>query len=103
MSAKQHIELLSPAGSFESLQAAINGGANAIYFGVEQLNMRTKSSNSFTLEDIKEIKLVDQLGRSSKLMINKEIHLEGYKNGIYFMIIRMNSGNTIVRKIIMFK
>jgi U32 family peptidase len=55
MRAKQHIELLSPAGSFESLQAAINGGADAIYFGVEQLNMRTKSSNSFTLEDIKEI------------------------------------------------
>lgn len=49
------IELLSPAGSFECLQAAINGGADSIYFGVEQLNMRAKSINSFLIEDIKKI------------------------------------------------
>lgn len=49
------IELLSPAGSFECLQAAINAGADAIYFGVEQLNMRTRSSNSFSINDIEEI------------------------------------------------
>lgn len=49
------IELLSPAGSFDSLQAAINAGANAIYFGVEQLNMRTRSAGTFTIDDIKEI------------------------------------------------
>ena len=52
---KQTIELLSPAGSFDSLQAAINAGANAIYFGVEQLNMRTRSAGTFTIEDIKEV------------------------------------------------
>ena len=55
MKKKSNIELLAPAGSFESLQAAINAGADAVYFGVEQLNMRTISSNAFTLEDIKEI------------------------------------------------
>ncbi|TZF82635.1 U32 family peptidase [Pedobacter sp. BS3] len=49
------VELLSPAGSFECLQAAINAGADAIYFGVEQLNMRAKSVNSFSVQDIKEI------------------------------------------------
>jgi U32 family peptidase len=49
------IELLAPVGSFESLQAAINAGADAIYFGVEQLNMRAKSINSFSVEDLKEI------------------------------------------------
>ncbi len=49
------VELLSPAGSFESLQAAFNGGADVIYFGVEQLNMRTRSSNSFLIGDLKEI------------------------------------------------
>jgi len=49
------IELLSPAGSFDSLQAAIKAGANAIYFGVEQLNMRTRSAGTFTIDDIKEI------------------------------------------------
>jgi U32 family peptidase len=49
------VELLSPAGSFDSIQAAINAGADAIYFGVEQLNMRTRSSNSFSIEDIEEV------------------------------------------------
>lgn len=52
MKEKKRIEILSPAGSFDSMQAAINAGADAIYFGVEQLNMRTVSSKTFTLEDI---------------------------------------------------
>ncbi len=46
---------MSPAGSWESLQAAIQGGANSIYFGIEQLNMRARSSNNFTLKDLVEI------------------------------------------------
>lgn len=49
------IELLAPAGSFECLTAAINAGADAVYFGVEQLNMRARSVNAFSLKDIKEI------------------------------------------------
>ena len=49
------IELMAPAGSFEALQSAIQGGANSVYFGVEQLNMRTKSTHNFTLEDLPEI------------------------------------------------
>ncbi|HJW16162.1 MAG TPA: peptidase U32 family protein, partial [Flavisolibacter sp.] len=49
------IELLSPVGSFECLHAAINAGADSIYFGVEQLNMRARSVNAFTIKDIKEI------------------------------------------------
>ena len=53
---KKEIELLSPAGSFESLHAAIQAGANAVYFGVEQLNMRAKSINSFALSDLAQIK-----------------------------------------------
>lgn len=53
---KQEIELLSPVGSFESLHAAIQAGADAIYFGVEQLNMRAKSINSFSLNDLPYIK-----------------------------------------------
>lgn len=47
--------LLAPVGSFESLHAAIRGGADAIYFGVEQLNMRTKSIPTITIEDIAEV------------------------------------------------
>lgn len=49
------IELLAPAGSFESLMAAIHAGADAVYFGVAQLNMRAKSINSFRIEDLEEI------------------------------------------------
>ena len=52
---KKQIEIMSPAGSWESLQAAIQGGANSVYFGIEQLNMRAKSSNNFTLKDLVEI------------------------------------------------
>ncbi|MCB0650304.1 MAG: U32 family peptidase [Saprospiraceae bacterium] len=49
------IELMAPAGSFEALQAAIDNGADSVYFGIEQLNMRARSSINFTLEDLKEI------------------------------------------------
>jgi U32 family peptidase len=52
---KRSIELMSPAGSYEALMAAINAGCNSVYFGVEQLNMRARSSNNFTLEDLKKI------------------------------------------------
>ncbi len=53
---KKEIELLAPVGSFESLHAAIQAGVNAVYFGVEQLNMRAKSINSFALSDLAQIK-----------------------------------------------
>ena len=49
------IEIMAPAGSWQSLHAAIQGGANSVYFGIEQLNMRAKSSNNFTLKDLVEI------------------------------------------------
>ncbi len=52
MSTKQHIELMAPAGSFESMQAALDNGADSIYFGVEQLNMRARASINFTLDDL---------------------------------------------------
>lgn len=51
----RNIELMAPAGSYESLMAAINAGANSVYFGIEQLNMRAKSSNNFTIKDLKNI------------------------------------------------
>ena len=52
---KEDIEIMAPVGSFESLMAAIQGGADSIYFGIEQLNMRSRSSNNFTTEDLKTI------------------------------------------------
>jgi len=55
MGTTQKIELMAPAGNFESLQAAIQNGADSVYFGVEQLNMRARASINFTLEDVSEI------------------------------------------------
>ena len=52
---KNLIEIMAPAGSFESLEAAIKAGADSVYFGVTQLNMRARASANFTLEDMKEI------------------------------------------------
>lgn len=49
------IELMAPAGSFEALQAAIDNGADSVYFGVAQLNMRARSSINFTIDDLYEI------------------------------------------------
>jgi len=49
------VELLSPAGDFESLAAAIKGGANSIYFGIKWLNMRAGGAKNFDITDMKEI------------------------------------------------
>ncbi len=50
-----NIEVMAPVGSYEALMAAIKGGCNSIYFGIEQLNMRARSSNNFTTEDLADI------------------------------------------------
>lgn len=46
---------MAPVGSYESLHAAIEAGADAVYFGIEGLNMRSRSSNNFTLDDLHSI------------------------------------------------
>ena len=55
MTLTNKIELMAPAGNFESLQAALDNGCDSVYFGVEQLNMRARSTVNFTIEDLKEI------------------------------------------------
>ena len=57
MKKREEFELLAPAGSYESLTAAAQGGADAIYFGIEQLNMRARSSANFTIDDLPAIVL----------------------------------------------
>ncbi|MGY5850154.1 peptidase U32 family protein [Salegentibacter sp. F14] len=52
---KTKMELMAPAGNFESLQAALDNGADSVYFGVDQLNMRARASINFTMEDLPEI------------------------------------------------
>ena len=55
MTKSGRIELMAPAGDFTSLQAALDNGADSIYFGVEQLNMRARASMNFTISDLPEI------------------------------------------------
>jgi putative protease len=61
---RNEIEIMAPAGSYESLMAAVQGGADSVYFGVEQLNMRAASSNNFTLDDLRKI---SQICKENKL------------------------------------
>lgn len=68
---RKDIEIMAPVGCYESLMAAINAGANSVYFGVEQLNMRSKSSNNFTLDDLRNIaSICFQNGVKSYLTLN---------------------------------
>ncbi|MEL4307125.1 peptidase U32 family protein [Joostella sp. CR20] len=70
-----HIELMAPAGNFESLQAALVNGADSIYFGVEQLNMRARASINFTIDDLPEIaKRCTQKGVRTYLTLNTIIY-----------------------------
>ena len=53
---KSKIEIMAPVGSYEALMAAMNAACDSVYFGIEQLNMRARSSINFTIEDLKEIR-----------------------------------------------
>lgn len=52
---RNDFEIMAPVGSYESLYAAIDAGADAVYFGIEGLNMRARSSNNFTIDDLHNI------------------------------------------------
>lgn len=70
-------ELMAPAGSYESLRAAIEAGADAVYFGVGSLNMRAHSANHFGLNDLREIaELSKAKGVRSYLTVNTIIYGE---------------------------
>lgn len=71
------IEIMSPVGSYESLMAAIEAGANSVYFGVGQLNMRSASANNFTLDDLKRIcEIAKQNNVKTYLTLNTVIYDE---------------------------
>ena len=77
---REDIEIMAPAGSYESLMAAIQGGADSVYFGVENLNMRAASSNNFTLKDLRKIvALCTGNGMKSYLTLNVVIYDEEVK------------------------
>ena len=70
-------EIMAPVGSRESLAAAIQAGADSIYFGIESLNMRARSASTFTVNDLREIaQICDKHGIKSYLTINTIIYDE---------------------------
>lgn len=98
MSKDNRIELMAPAGDFASLQAAIDNGADSVYFGVEQLNMRARSTINFEIKDLYEIKkrckeknirtylTLNTIVYDHDLSIVKKLLLEVKKNGITAVI-----------------
>lgn len=72
---RSDFEIMAPVGSYESLSAAINAGADAVYFGVEGLNMRSKSSVNFTLDDLHNIsEICTRAGVKSYLTVNTIVY-----------------------------
>lgn len=72
---KGNIELTAPAGSFESMQAALQAGADSVYFGLKELNMRIRAAKSFDLTDLSEIaKICHKKNRSCYLTLNTLVY-----------------------------
>lgn len=72
---RSDFEIMAPVGSYESLAAAIQGGADSIYFGIEGLNMRARSANNFTIDDLHEIaRICRENGLKSYLTVNTIIY-----------------------------
>ena len=72
---KNKVEIMSPVGSYEALYAAIEAGADSVYFGVEGLNMRSRSANNFTIEDLKNIvDIASQNGVKTYLTLNTIVY-----------------------------
>ena len=74
---RREVEIMAPVGSYESLMAAIQGGAGSVYFGVEHLNMRSRSANNFSLDDLK--KIVD-IATSNKVKTYLTLNVEIFDN-----------------------
>ena len=72
---RSDIEIMAPVGSYESLYAAINAGANSVYFGIGQLNMRSASAANFTADDMAEInRIAHEHGVKTYLTVNTIIY-----------------------------
>lgn len=74
---KSQLEIMAPAGNFECLQAAIQGGANSVYFGVGHLNMRSHSAGNFAPEDLSEVvRICREAGVKSYMTLNIVLYEE---------------------------
>ncbi len=74
---KKELEIMAPAGNFECLRAAIQGGADSVYFGVGKLNMRSHSAGNFRPEDLNEVvRICREAGVKSYLTLNIVLYQE---------------------------
>ncbi len=72
---RKDFEVMAPVGSYESLEAALQAGADSVYFGVEGLNMRSRSSANFTLDDLRNIaERCSERGVKTYLTVNTIIY-----------------------------
>ena len=72
---RKDFEVMAPVGSYESLHAAIDAGTDAVYFGVEGLNMRSRSSANFTLDDLRNIaSICNEAGVRTYLTVNTIVY-----------------------------
>ena len=73
----EELEIMAPAGSFESLTAAVEGGADSVYFGIGHLNMRSHSANNFKAEDLPEVmRICRAYGLKAYLTLNITLYGE---------------------------
>ena len=79
---RRSIELMAPAGSYEALMAAIKAGCDSVYFGIEQLNMRARSSINFTLDDLRQIA---EIGRTHHIRTYLTLNTILYDHDISLM------------------
>ena len=96
---RDSIRIMAPAGSFESLHAALQGGAGAVYFGVDRLNMRSRSTGNFSLDDlgaiseicrkhdVKSCLTVNSLLYDEDMPLMREIVSKAKKQGISALIV----------------
>jgi len=94
---RKDIEIMAPAGSYESLMAAIQGGADSVYFGAEHLNMRAASSNNFTLDDLRKIvSICKKNGLKSYLTVNVIVYDHEIEQMHHIIDAAVESGITAV-------
>ncbi len=93
MKDKGNIEIMSPAGSLDSLMAAIQGGAGSVYFGAGQLNMRSRSSSNFSPDEIKQIvQICHDKNVKSYLTLNTIIYDNEIEEMMHMVEIAKESG-----------
>ena len=94
---RQDIEIMAPVGSYESLMAAIQGGAGSVYLGIEHLNMRARSSNNFSLEDLAKIaKIASENNVKTYLTLNTEVFDNEVEQALEIVKAAKDSGVTAV-------